>query len=82
MCFNKNLVFVIRRYWYITKILSTLRIYVDVLEYVGHIRRHTRLELTQNETFKKEPILDAHCANIRINPEKVDEKWIRQQSQF
>ena len=45
MCFKKNFVFVIRRYWYITKKLSTLGIYVDVLEYVGHIRRRTRLEL-------------------------------------
>ena len=33
MCLEKNLVFVIRRYWYITKKLSTLGIYVDVLDW-------------------------------------------------
>jgi len=45
MCMKKKLVFVIRRYYYITKKFSTLGIYVDVLKYVGHIRRRNRLEL-------------------------------------
>jgi len=33
-----------------------------------------RVYLTQNENFKKEPMLDAHCANILIN-HQPRENW-------
>ena len=57
--------------------------YVDRVNSIFFMRLECEINSNVfNENFKKEPMLDAHCANIRINREKVDKKWIRRQSRF